>query len=66
MSRNIERTINDYEKIRYDRALGLSDIATIRELSLDKDTGKIDIFSIIGNAFKVGYVVGYRRAKKRK
>ena len=65
MARNIEKTISDYEKIGYSRDLILSDIGKIRDLSIDEDTGRVDAFDLIVNAFKVGYVVGYRRAKRQ-
>lgn len=66
MRRNIEKAISEYDKIGGDRLFGLTDIGKILELSTDEDTRKVDLALTVINAIKLGYVVGYRRAKRQK
>ena len=62
-----EKAITDYR--RYIERTGrggiyLDDLNDIYEMNRNTDSGQLDIFGAIGDAVEVGFMIGYRCAKR--
>ena len=61
MSRSIQNCINEYDRYteKHLDPFFLSDLVQLREMS-----DGLGLYDVIHNALEVGFIVGYRRAKR--
>ena len=62
MKRNIAGILKEYSS-RVKSPFRIHDISSIMDISKDEN-GRTDVYDLISNSLKVGYIVGYKAAKR--
>ena len=62
--RDVDTTIKQARSLGSGQRFMISEMDAIRNRTI-KEYGKVDIFSLIGDAYDFGFMLGYRMGRKR-